>query len=152
MGLFFCLLGAISFGLMGTTLKAAERRKANAAGLVVATYSWPALIMLAWTLLFTTGGKIPGKVFVIALIFGACAAVASLAFQMSISIGKVTVGWLIMNISAGTPVVISIWMYRESLTPLKMAAFVLALFSVYLLFWGQVIEKRALVRTPREGR
>ena len=46
MGLLFCFLGAISFGLLGSALKAAERKKADAAGLVVAAYAWPAMIML----------------------------------------------------------------------------------------------------------
>ena len=151
MGLLFCFLGAISFGLLGSVLKAAERRKANAAGLVVATFAWPALIMLVKTLLLKSGGHIPTKVYVIAVIFGICAAVASLAFQVSISIGKVTVGWLMMNLSAGVPVVVSIWMYREKLTPLKIVAFGLVLVSIFFLSWGQVIEKRASASTPAKG-
>ena len=142
MGLLFCFLGAISFGLLGSTLKAAERRNANAAGLVIASYAWPALIMLGRSMTLTTAGHIPAKVFVIAVIFGTCAAIASLAFQVSISVGKVTVGWLMMNLSAGVPVIVSIWMYHERLTALKLAAFGLAVVSILLLFWGQVIEKR----------
>jgi hypothetical protein len=39
MGLWLCFLGAISFGLLGSALKAAERRKAEAAGLVVSAYA-----------------------------------------------------------------------------------------------------------------
>jgi len=144
MSLSFCFLGAISFGLLGTALKAAERSKANAAGLVVSAYAWPASLMLVRTLLLKTGGHIPTKVFVIAVIFGICAAVASLAFQVSISIGKVTVGWLMMNLSAAIPVVVSIWMYHEKLNPLKVAALGLVVVSICFLFWGQVIEKRAI--------
>jgi len=151
MGLLFCFLGALSFGLLGSALKAAERRNANASGLVVAAYAWPALAMLARTLLLKSGSHIPGKVFLIAVIFGTCAAVASWAFQVSIRIGKVTVGWLMMNLSAGVPVIVSIWMYRERLTILKVIAFVLALVSVFFLFWGQVIEKRALGNCPAKG-
>ncbi|HMD83453.1 MAG TPA: hypothetical protein VKO18_01990 [Terriglobia bacterium] len=151
MGLLFCFLGAISFGLLGSALKAAERRKANAAGLVVAAYAWPALIMLVRTLLLKPGGHVPAKVYLIAVIFGICAAVASLAFQVSISIGKVTVGWLMMNLSAGVPVVVSIWMYSEKLTPLKVVAFGLVLVSIFFLAYGQVIEKRAIASTPAKG-
>jgi len=151
MGLLFCFLGALSFGLLGTTLKAAERRNTNAAGLVIASYAWPALMMLGRTLLLPAGGHIAAKVYGIAVIFGICAAVASLAFQVSISIGKVTVGWLMMNLSAGVPVVVSIWMYHEKLTPLKVTAFGLALLSIFFLFRGQLVEKRAVFRTPAEG-
>jgi multidrug transporter EmrE-like cation transporter len=74
-----------------------------------------------------------------------------LAFQVSISIGKVTVGWLMMNISAGVPVVVSIWMYHEKLTILKVVAFGLVLVSIFFLSWGQVIEKRAIAGTPAKG-
>jgi drug/metabolite transporter (DMT)-like permease len=148
MSLSFCFLGAISFGLLGTALKAAERRKANAAGLVVSAYAWPALLMLVRTLLLKPGGHVPAKVYVIAVIFGICAAVASLAFQVSISIGKVTVGWLMMNLSAGIPVVVSVWMYHEKLNLLKVAALGLVLVSIVFLFWGQVVEKRVIGRNP----
>jgi drug/metabolite transporter (DMT)-like permease len=151
MGLLFCFLGAISFGLLGSALKAAERRKANAAGLVVAAYAWPALMMLVRTLLLKSGGHVPAKVYVIAVIFGICAAVASLAFQVSIGIGKVTVGWLMMNLSAGVPVVVSIWMYHEKLTPLKLLAFGLVVVSICFLSYGQVIEKRAIAIAPAKG-
>ncbi|MGO8792895.1 MAG: hypothetical protein ACLQVL_36655 [Terriglobia bacterium] len=151
MGLLLCFLGAISFGLLGSAMKAAERRGANAAGLVVAAFAWPALIMLIRTLLLKGGGHVPAKVYVIAVIFGICAAVASLAFQMSISLGKVTVGWLMMNLSAGVPVVFSIWMYSERLTPLKVLAFGLVVVSIFFLSYGQVMEKRAIVGDPAKG-
>jgi uncharacterized membrane protein len=90
-------------------------------------------------------------VYVIAVIFGICAAVASLAFQVSISIGKVTVGWLMMNLSGGVPVVVSVWMYHERLTTLKIAALLLVLVSICFLSWGQVVEKRARAGNPAEG-
>jgi drug/metabolite transporter (DMT)-like permease len=151
MGLLFCFLGAISFGLLGTSLKAAERSKADAAGLVVAAYAWPALLMLVRTLLLKPGGHVPAKVYVIAVTFGICAAVASLAFQVSISIGKVTVGWLTMNLSAGIPVIVSVWMYHEKLTVLKISALGLVLLSICFLFWGQVAERRAIARNPAQG-
>ena len=143
MGILFSFLGGLSFGLLGTALKAAERRKADAAGLVVSAYAWPALLMLVMTLLPKTGGHIPAKVFVIAAIFGICAAVASLAFQVSIGFGKVTVGWLMMNLSAGVPAAVSVWMYHEELTVLKVVALGLVLVSIVFLSWGQVVERRA---------
>lgn len=143
MGLLACFLGAISFGILGTAYKAAERRNANAAGLVVALFAWATLVMLAKSLLLKSGGPIPNKVFVLAAILGVFAAVATLAFQLSISIGKVTVGWLMMNLSAFVSAIVSIWKYHEKLTPLKAVAFVLVIASILLLAYGQVLEKRA---------
>ena len=151
MGILLSFLGGLSFGLLGTALKAAERRKANAAGLVVSAYAWPALLMLVRTLFLKSGGHIAAKVFMIAVIFGTCAAVASLAFQVSIGFGKVTVGWLMMNLSAGVPAAVSVWMYHEGLTVLKVVALCLVLVSIVFLSWGQVIEKHADTRNLARG-
>ena len=151
MGILLSFLGGLSFGLLGTALKAAEKRRADAAGLVVSAYAWPALLMLARTLLLKPGGHIPSKVFVIAVIFGVCAAVASLAFQVSIGFGKVTVGWLMMNLSPGVPAAVSVWMYHEELTVLKALALGLVLVSIVFLSWGQVIERRAGAGNPAGG-
>ena len=151
MGLLFCFLGAISFGLLGTAYKAAERRKANAAGLIVVLFAWATLAMLVKTLLLKSSGPIPGKVYVVAVVLGVFAAVATLAFQLSISIGKVTVGWLMMNLSAFVSAVVSIWKYHEKLTPLKMGAFGLVAASILLLTYGQVVEKRARGGAPAKG-
>jgi hypothetical protein len=70
---------------------------------------------------------------------------------MSIEIGKVTAGWLMMNLSAGVPAVVSIWMYNERLTALRMLAFSLALLSVLLLFWGQKVEQREAKNRTKRG-
>ncbi len=68
--------------------------------------------------------------------------IAYLAFQLSIGIGKVTVGWLFMNLSAGVPALVSIWFYGEKLTPLKSVAFCLALIALFCLFQGNRLEAR----------
>jgi drug/metabolite transporter (DMT)-like permease len=148
MGLLFCFLGAISFGLLACVSKGAERRNANASGLVIAVCGWAALIMLIRSALLKSGPHMPPKAIAVAVACGVCAAVAYLAFQTSIRIGKVTVAWLMMNLSAGVPAVVSIWKYHEKLTTLKVAAFALVLVSIFFLFWGQKIEERA-AESPR---
>jgi len=73
----------------------------------------------------------------VAVVFGISAAAAILAFQTSIAFGKVTVAWLVMNLSAGLPALVSIWLYREKLTLLKGCAFVIALIALACLFQGK---------------
>jgi len=92
----------------------------------------------------------PFKVVLVAVAFGIGAAVAYLAFQTSIKIGKVTVGWLMMNLSSVVPAAVSIWVYKEKLTPLKIVAFALGLGSVLCLFWAQKTEPRETDRVSRE--
>lgn len=142
MGLLFCFLGALAFGLLACVSKVAERRNCGASALVVSLFGWATLAMLLRTSSQSSGFKVPLKVIPVAVGFGICASVAYFAFQTSIKIGKVTVGWLMMNLSAGVPAVVSIWVYREELTPLKIVAFSLGLISILCLFWGQRLDQR----------
>lgn len=150
MGLFFCFLGALAFGLLGSVSKVAERRECAASGLVVGMCGWAALAMLVRTLMLPTGFHIPLKVIPVAVACGVCAAVAYFAYQTSIKVGKVTVGWLMMNLSAGVPSIVSIWVYHEKLTPIKIFAFGLGLVSVLCLFQGQRIDVQGAAKTAKE--
>ncbi len=144
-GLLMCILGAVSFGLLGSVSKLAERRKCNSSAVVLWMASWAALFMLGRTLLQTPRVHATWPVIWLALGFGISAILAYLAFQISIGIGKVTVGWLFMNLSAGVPALVSIWFYAEKLTPLKTIAFCLALVSLFCLFQGNRLEAREAI-------
>ncbi|MGH2639648.1 MAG: EamA family transporter [Rhabdochlamydiaceae bacterium] len=151
MGLLFCFASAVSFGLLACVSKVAERRKCDASALVASLLGWATLLMLLRSVTLQSKTHLPLKAVPIAIVFGICGAVAYFAFQSSIEVGKVTVGWLMMNLSAGVPAVVSIWMYNEKLTALKVLAFSLAIISVLLLFWGQKMEQRQ-VKEIEQGR
>ena len=135
-----CILGAVSFGLLACVSKLAERRQCNPSALVVWLFGWAAIIMLGESLVHSGKTHMSWQIIVLGIAFGICAAVATLAFQLSIEVGKVTVGWLFMNLSAGVPALVSIWLYHERLTPLKSLAFGLALVSLFCLFQGNRLE------------
>jgi drug/metabolite transporter (DMT)-like permease len=141
-GILMCVLGAVSFGLLGSASKMAERKGCNSSAVVLWMACWAALFMLGRSLMQTPRVHIGWPVIWLALGFGVCAIVAYLAFQISIGIGKVTVGWLFMNLSAGVPALVSIWIYGEKLTLLKFIAFGLALISLFCLFQGNRLEAR----------
>jgi len=146
-GLIFCLMGAVFFGALGCVSKLAERRNCNPPALVVCAFLWATPIML---LRASLGGdfSLPWKAVWVALACGICAAVAYLAFQVSIRSGKVTVAWLMMNLSAGVPAVVSIWLYKEELSFLKLSSLGLVLISLVLLFRGYSLEAK---RKPAVG-
>jgi drug/metabolite transporter (DMT)-like permease len=144
MGLIFCFLGALAFGLLGCVSKVAEQRGCAGSGLVLALFGWATLAMFLRTTALHSGFRMPWKVVAVAVLFGICGAVAFFAFQSSIKIGKVTVGWMIMNVSSGVPAAVSVWLYKEQLTPVKILAFALGLVSVLCLFWGRRIEAGAV--------
>jgi len=149
-GLLFCFLGALAFGFLACVSKVAEQRNCAASALVVSLFGWATLAMFAQTFSAGSGFRVPLKVVPLAVGFGICAAVAYFAFQTSIKIGKVTVGWLMMNLSSGVPAVVSIWIYRERLTPIKIVAFCLGLISILCLFWGQRIDQREARKLKEE--
>ncbi len=145
LGILFCILGAVSFGLLGCVSKMAERRRCNSSAVVLWMICWAALFMLGRSLMQSPRVHLTGPVVALAAGLGFCAVLAFLAFQISIGIGKVTVGWLFMNLSAGVPALVSIWLYAEKLTLLKFIAFCLALISLFCLFQGNRLEAGEVV-------
>jgi drug/metabolite transporter (DMT)-like permease len=141
-GILMCILGALSFGLLACVSKIAERKKCNSSGLVVWLFGWASLAMLGRSLTTPNLAHLTIRVIALAALLGIFAAVAYFAFQISITIGKVTVGWLMMNLSAGIPALASIWLYKEKLTHLKTLAFALAALSLLCLFFGNRAETR----------
>lgn len=142
-GLLFCFLGTLSFGLLGCASKSAERRNCQASVLVVLVFGWATLAMLAWSAILHASLSLPLRAFAVAAACGICAAVAYYAFQFSIAFGKVSVGWLMMNVSSAIPTVVSVFVYHEKLTPLKVLALGLVLLSLYFIFYGRHTEAQA---------
>lgn len=137
MGLVFCLLGTLAFGLLGCVAKVAERRQARSSSLVVFIFVWATLAMLLRTVTGPSPVALPWKAAVVAAVCGACAAVAFLSFQTSIQLGSVAVAWLMMNLSAMVPAIVSVLVYGETLTSTKIVALGLAVGSLFFLFQGK---------------
>ena len=141
-----CICGAISFGLLATASKFAERNRCNASALTVSVFAWAALFMLAQTFRLVGHVQTTWPVATLAVGLGVCAAVAYFAFQTSIDVGNVTVGWLMMNLSAGVPALVSLWLYGEKMSLMRSIAFVLALVSLLCLFQGNRLEAKGKSR------
>jgi multidrug transporter EmrE-like cation transporter len=142
-GLIFCFLGTLSFGLLGCASKFAERKNCQASVLVVFLFGWATLVMLVRSAGLRSPLSLPLRAVVLAVACGICAAVAYYAFQYSIGFGKVSVAWLMMNISSATPAVVSVFVYGEKLTLLKVLALGLVLVSLYFIFRGRRAEAQA---------
>lgn len=142
MGLPACFVASLSFAMMACVSKIAERKQCRAQALVVCLMGWSTLLMMTWSITLHSGFQIPLKAAAAAIGFGVASAVGFLAFLRSVQIGNVTVGWLLMNLACGVPAVISIAVYHEKVSTLKMVAFALALFSLFLLFSGQKLDAR----------
>jgi drug/metabolite transporter (DMT)-like permease len=142
-GILFCLLGTLSFGLLGCASKGAERRNCQTGAFIAMVYVWAVVVMLIRTAAGPTHFSLPLKAVFVAIACGSCSAIAYYAFQFSIGFGKVAVGWLMMNVSAAIPAIVSLFVYGEKLTRLKIFAFGLALISLALIFRGRRAEMAA---------
>jgi|SRR5215469_2874475 len=141
-GLIACLLGALAFGFLGCVSKIGERKKCNPSALVLSLMGWSALFMLARSVSYGSVDRLPVRVIIAAIGFGITGAAAYFMFLRSIELGKVTVGWLMMNLSAGVPAVVSIWLYRERLTTLKVVGLAMGLIAMMCLFYGRIREQK----------
>jgi drug/metabolite transporter (DMT)-like permease len=128
--------------MMACVSKIAERKKCRAPGLGLSLMGWSTLLMLIRTMTLHLGFQLPLKATAAGVCFGIAGAVGFLAFLRSVELGKVTVGWLLMNLACGVPVVISIGVYHEKVSTIKMAGFTLALLSLFLLYGGQKLDER----------
>jgi drug/metabolite transporter (DMT)-like permease len=148
-GLLPCFLGALCFGLMGCASKFAERRNCQASVLVVLLFTWATLVMLLRSAGLHSMFSLPHRAIAVAVVCGICAAGAYYAFQSSIGMGKLSVAWLMMNISSAIPAVVSIFEYGESISRLKILALALVLVSLLLIFRGRQMEMQADADRPR---
>ena len=142
-GLLFCFLGTLSFGLLGCAAKFAERKNCQASVLAVLIFGWATLVMLVRSAGLPSPLSLPLRAAAVAVACGICAALAYYAFQYSIGFGKVSVAWLMMNISSVIPAVVSVFVYGEKLTLLKVLALGLVLLSLYFIFRGRRAEVQA---------
>ena len=82
---------------------------------------------------------IPWKIAVplIALPFGACAAAALWLFQRGLRYGRIATSWLLINLSAAIPTVLSVVVYHEPMSSRKMSILLLVVISLVLLWWDR---------------
>ena len=141
-GLLACFVASLSFAMMACASKIAERNQCRAQALAGCLMGWSTLLMVTWSITLHSGVQLPLKAAGAGIGFGVAGALGFLAFLRSVQIGNVTVGWLLMNLACGVPAVISIGVYHEKVSTLKMLAFALALLSLFLLFGGQKLDER----------
>jgi EamA domain-containing membrane protein RarD len=133
-----------AFGAMGCYVvlgllhKAADKANCRPAQINIFLFGWSALFALVAMIASGQYPSPPAAVWRIAIPSGACGATAILLFQTGVRRGKIATSWLIVNLSAAIPVLISVFLYGEHVSLGKVGALAAMLVSL-LLLW---IEKR----------
>ena len=73
----------------------------------------------------------------IAIPFGAGAALALWLFQRGLRYGRIATSWLLINLSAGVPTVLSVVIYHEPLSTRRISVLLLIVVSLALLWWDR---------------
>jgi drug/metabolite transporter (DMT)-like permease len=79
----------------------------------------------------------PPQILLVALPFGASAALGLWLFQKGLRYGHIATSWLLVNLSAGIPTVLSIVFYHEHLGWKKSSILLLIVISLLLLWWDR---------------
>ena len=135
----FMAIGLLSFAAMGVIHKLGDR--CGARPLPIALYALVTAGLLSavrvwWTHSLSTN-SLPPRILLVALPFGASAGIALWFFQRGLRHGSIATSWLLINLSAGVPTVLSIVFYREPVGWKKALVLVLVVVSLLLLWWDR---------------
>jgi drug/metabolite transporter (DMT)-like permease len=138
-GYWFMLGGLVSFAAMGVIHKLGDRQQCNALNIALFTMATSCVFSLIFTAISQRGSLSSWNFSVplIAIPFGAAAAVALWLFQRGLRYGRIATSWLLINLSAGVPTVLSVVVYHESLSLRKTLVLLLIVLSLALLWWDR---------------
>jgi drug/metabolite transporter (DMT)-like permease len=134
-GYLYTLMALGSFGMLGILNKLTEVKKCRPSAVSALLCMWSAVMVWAFLVFFKHSGvSAPGSVIVVAILFGICGAIATIAFLTGLKYGKISTSWLIINLSSAVPAIASILVYGESVTLRKGAGLGVAAGALFLLY------------------
>ncbi len=142
MGYLFAILAMLSFGMLGILSKLSERRNCSPLTTTVSLFAASTLmtagaVVLAKNADFTA----PRLVIGIALAFGVITMLSSWVFLYGIRFGKITTSWVIINLSAAVPAVLSTLIYGEKMDAKRLVILLLVIGAI-LLLWKDMRDER----------
>ena len=131
--------GLVSFAGMGIIHKLGDRRQAQPLGIALFAMLTAALVSFLYNIVFQNAviRTMPPRAMLLALPFGAAAAIGLWLFQRGLRYGHIATSWLLINLSSGVPTILSILFYREPLNFKKLLVFLLVVASLVLLWWDR---------------
>jgi EamA domain-containing membrane protein RarD len=147
LGYTYILLSLFSYSSLGILHKVAEVKNCRALSISVLMCAWCLVFLVAVVLGQGKSLHAPASVVTLAVPFGISAGIAILALQTALSLGNISTSWLAVNLSAGIPTVLSIVLYKEPMTWLKIFALVTMAISMVLLWKDSQLRKAPLMST-----
>ena len=156
LGHLFLAISLIALGSIGIFHKIADHYRCRPPAISVTVFFWAGLLSLFYLLAVGDIGLISGMPGTLYLVAGACgflAATAILAFQAGLRYGegKIATSWVVINLSTAVPTVLSILIYKEPVSPLKIVALVMVVVAVLLLWKDKRIDEAAQASASTPG-
>ncbi|MFB3904006.1 MAG: EamA family transporter [Acidobacteriota bacterium] len=146
MGYLFAFLAMLSFGMLGILSKLSDRR--NCQPLMTTVFLFAASTVM-------TGAAVvwgreadfaaPPLVVGVALAFGIITMLSTWVFLYGIRFGKITTSWVIINLSAAVPAILSTVVYGEKLGARKLVILLLVAGAI-LLLWKDMRDERGAAK------
>ena len=121
--------GLVSFAGMGIVHKLGDRHGAQPLGIALFAMITASAVSFLYTIFFqsTAIRTMPPRAMLLAVPFGASAAIGLWLFQRGLRYGHIATSWLVL----------SIFFYREPLNLKKLFVFLLVVASLLLLWWDR---------------
>ena len=135
----FMAAGLVSFAAMGIVHKLGDRTGAQPLGIAMFAMLAASLVSFLYAVAFQGSAirTIPATAILLALPFGASAALGLWMFQRGLRHGRIATSWLLINLSSGIPTLLSVVFYREALGIRKIIVLFLVIGSLLLLWWDR---------------
>ena len=152
-GYWFMLAALFSFAAMGIIHKIGDRYACDPLHIALFTMasacalSVVSVVVTQPVSLHSWKNTVP----LVALPFGACAAAALWLFQRGLRYGRIATSWLLINLSAAIPTVLSVVVYHEKLSVRKISVLLLIIASLVLLWWDRKQDRAKAQQTAVEG-
>ncbi len=135
-GYWFMFFGLLSFAGMGIVHKLGDRYACNTLHIALFTMATSCVLSFLNAALWQRESSLSwnAAAVLIALPFGASAAIALWLFQRGLRYGRIATSWLLINLSSAVPTALSVVVYREPLTLKKVSVLALIVVSLVLLW------------------
>jgi len=135
--------GLVGFGGLGIFHKVADHPGCRPKIIALMLLFWGGLL----TTIYTAAANAKGLAFPVPVVWIGCcggtmAGLALFAFQTGLKYGKISTSWLIVNLAASVPVLLSILWFGERVGWGKIAGILLVFGAVVMMWWDKRIDLR----------
>lgn len=153
-GYLYLYCGLLSLGFIGVFHKLGDRLKCRPSAVNLALFFWAALILAGVVL---AGGlaprllTMPPSLYALGAICGFLASIAILSFQAGLKHGKISTSWVIVNLSLAVPTILSIIVYHETVSAVRLAAMILIVPALLLIWKDKQIDEQHANQPARKS-